>query len=109
MNVGLAGDRREWRVGRNQNHLALEIVLLGRTYVLPWAQFLYAEGGDDEVRLVFATHDVTVKGTGLSALLDDLAGEGLVALDEPSRADRFGNGGTRGVREVWVEKAGGDH
>jgi hypothetical protein len=38
--------------------------------------------------------------------LDDLAGEGLVALDEPSRADRFGNGGTRGVREVRVEKAG---
>src|ERR1039457_1912995 len=32
MNVGLAGDRRGWRVGRNQNHLALEIVLLGRTY-----------------------------------------------------------------------------
>ena len=109
MNVELAGDRRGWRVGRNQNQLALEIVLRGRTYVLPWAQFLYAEGGDDEVRLVFATHTVTVKGTGLSALLDDLAGEGLVGLDEPSRADRFGNGGTMGVQEVRVEKAGGDH
>jgi|ERR1035441_390410 hypothetical protein len=109
MNVGLAGDRRGWRVGRNQNQLALESVLRGRTYVRPWAQFLYAEGGDDEARLVFATHNVIVKGTGLSALLDDLAGEGLVGLDEPSRADRVGNGAVRAVRELWVEKAGGDH
>lgn len=109
MNVALAGDRRGWRVGRDQNHLALEVVLLVRTYVLPWAQFLYAEGGDDEVRLVFATHNVTVKGTGLSGLLADLAAERLVGLDEPSRADRFGTGAARGVRELSVEKVGGDH
>lgn len=28
--------------------LALEVVLLKRTYVLPWSQFLYAEGDNDE-------------------------------------------------------------
>ncbi len=34
----------------------LEIVLLKRTFILPWHQFLYAEGGNDEIRLAFATH-----------------------------------------------------
>ena len=44
----------------------------------------YAEGGDDELRLVFATHDVQVKGTGLSALLTDVAAHRLAALVEPA-------------------------
>src|SRR5438876_58374 len=51
---------------------ALEVILLKRTYVLPWTQFLYAEGGEDEVRLAFATHDVVVNGSHLDLLLADL-------------------------------------
>src|SRR5215471_12767671 len=77
MSMASAGDRRGWRVGREHDQIALEVVLLERTYVLPWTQFLYAEGGDDEVRLVFATHDVLAKGTGLQAFLADLAAERL--------------------------------
>ncbi|MEJ7609428.1 MAG: hypothetical protein WKF37_24920 [Bryobacteraceae bacterium] len=33
-------------------------------YVLPWTQFLYAEGTSEEVRGFFSTHDVVVKGSG---------------------------------------------
>jgi hypothetical protein len=58
MSMASAGNQRGWRIGRERSQIALEVVLLDRMYVLPWAQFLYAEGGDDEVRLVFATHDV---------------------------------------------------
>jgi hypothetical protein len=38
-------------------------------------QFLCAEGGAEEVRLVFAAHDVIVRGSGLESLLADLAGQ----------------------------------
>jgi len=103
MNMVSAGNHRGWRVAREPGQYALEIVLLDRTYVLPWAQFLYAEGGDDEVRLVFATHDVLARGAGLSVLLTELAEQRLLGLSEPTRAERFG--GTSGfVRELSVEK-----
>jgi hypothetical protein len=98
-----AGSNRGWRNGREHSHLTLEVVLLGRTYLLPWTQFLYAEGGDDEVRLVFATHDVVAKGYGLSALLADVAAQRVVGMDEPSRAARFGATGDR-VLELAVRK-----
>ena len=74
------------------SHVALEVVLLGRTYLLPWTQFLYAEGRDDEVRLLFATHDIVARGSGLSALLADVAAQRLIGMDEPSRAEKFGGG-----------------
>ncbi len=83
---------------------ALEIVTLDRTYVLPWNQFLYAEGGEDEVRLVFATHDVVAKGAGLQALLADVAGQRVVNLRQSTRADRFGAHRHRYVRELSVHK-----
>ena len=68
---------------------ALEVILLKRTYVLPWTQFLYAEGGEDEVRLAFATQDVVVNGSYLHSLLSDLSGQRLRLLREPARAERF--------------------
>jgi len=36
------------------------VVLPKRTYVLPWAKFLYAEGAPDTVRAVFSMLDVVV-------------------------------------------------
>jgi hypothetical protein len=50
--------------------LALQVILLMRRYVLPWSQFLYAEGGNDEVRLTYETHDVLIKGSNLDHMLD---------------------------------------
>jgi hypothetical protein len=99
-----AGSNRGWRNGREHSQLTLEVVLLDKTYLLPWTQFLYAEGGDDEVRLVFATHDVIAKGSGLSALLADVAAQRLVGMDEPRRATSFG-AGDRCVRKLAVRKA----
>jgi hypothetical protein len=94
-----------WHVNEKGAH-ALEIVLHRATYVLPWSQFLYAEGGEDEIRLIFATHDVAVKGSGLGELLSDVAGHRLAALVEPRNADRFLSRGEPSVREVIVRKAG---
>jgi hypothetical protein len=100
------GSERPWRTGREGSQNALEVVLIRTTYVLPWAQFLYAEGRDDEVRLVFATHDVVVRGCGLQGLLTDLAANRLVGLREPVRAEKFTATYDTCIREVLVAKAG---
>jgi hypothetical protein len=94
-----------WQVNERGAH-ALEVVLHKATYVLPWSQFLYAEGGEDEVRLVFATHDVMVKGSGLAALLTDVAAHRLAAVTEPLSADRFLGRGMSCVRELAVRRVG---
>ena len=105
MNMGSVDNDRPWRTGREANQNSLELVLIGRTYVLPWTQFLYAEGGEDEVRLVFATHDVLVRGAGLQVLLADVAAHRLVGLNEPLRAERFTTKTGMCVRELVVTKA----
>jgi len=104
MSMGSAGSQRGWRVGRDASFNALEVVLLDRTYVLPWSQFVFAEGGDDEVRIVFATHDVLAKGYGLQHLLSDLAAQRVIGLDEPTRAERFGSGNRHSIHELTVHK-----
>jgi hypothetical protein len=103
--VASAGNRSGWQVAENGVPLALAVVLHKASYVLPWSQFLYAEGGDDQVRLVFATHDVLVKGCGLNALLADVASHRVAALVEPPNTDRFLTRAGRCVSEVAVRKA----
>jgi hypothetical protein len=85
----LANSEPAWAVTRDQRVYGLQIVLLKRVYVLPWTQFLYAEGTSDEVRAVFSMHDVVVKGSGLDALLADLAAQDVTMLREPMRAEKF--------------------
>src|SRR6516165_3245725 len=60
-----------WGVDRDRRVYGLQVVLLKRTYVLPWTQFLYAEGAADEMRALFSLHDVVVTGCGLERLLAD--------------------------------------
>lgn len=105
MSMASVGNERPWLTARETSQNSLELVLIGRTYVLPWAQFLYAEGGDDEVHLAFATHDVLVRGAGLDALLADVAAHRLVGLVEPLRADRFTATAALCVRELAVTRA----
>ena len=47
------------------------------------------EGGEDEVRLAFTTHDVVVNGSHLDSLLADLSTQKVSLLREPARAERF--------------------
>ena len=96
-------DRQSKAIG-TERQTGLEIVLLKRTYVFPWSQFLYAEGGDDEIRAVFSTHDLIVRGTELTALLADLAGQRIARLQEPARTDRFEESSGPVVRQLIVER-----
>jgi hypothetical protein len=78
-----------WAVDRQRRPYGLRVVLPKRTYVLPWAQFLYAEGAPDTVRAVFSMHDVVVTGCGLEALLADFAAQVVTVLQQPPRAENF--------------------
>ena len=106
MNVGSAARQSGWELASTEAPLALEVVLHKSSYVLAWNQFLYAQGGDDDMRLVFTTHDVIVKGSGLCSLMSDVAAHRVVALVEPMNSDRFRMGAGRCVRELIVREAG---
>ena len=86
--------------------LGLQVILLRQTYVLPWSQFLYAEGGNDEIRLIFSTHDILIKGKNLSALASDLAAHRVAKLQEPFGPDRFLNETGVFIREISVHQVG---
>ena len=82
----------------------LEIILLKRTFVLPWSQFLFAEGENDKIRLAFSTHDVVVTGSRLGSLLQDLSGQRLTRLQESSRPDRFSSVTGPQITSISVHK-----
>jgi hypothetical protein len=82
----------------------LEVVLLKKTFLLPWSQFLFAEGGNDEIRLAFSTHDVVVTGSHLEKLLGDLSARRLSRLQELGRADRFGFSVDQQIASISVQK-----
>jgi hypothetical protein len=104
MNTVSADSRKSWSVSLDDRVAALEIALLKRTYVLPWNQFVYAVGGDDEVHAVFATHEVIVRGSGLDELLTDMAAQRVAVMHEPVRADRLSSTGGHCIREIVVQK-----
>ena len=78
-----------WTVSAEQRTPGIQLILLKRTFVLPWSRFLYAEGDPSEVHVAFTTHDVEVLGCGLDRLLADLAAMRVMALREPARTDSF--------------------
>ena len=105
MGVTLAGETKPWITNLDGRVLGLEVILVKQVIVLPWNQFLYAEGGDDEVRAVFTTHDVVAKGSGLAPLLSDLAAQHVTRLKEPARAERFAHVTGAHLTELYVRKA----
>src|ERR1700680_5300312 len=94
------GDKKPWAVDQRRVY-GLRVVLPKRTYGLPWAQFLYAEGAPDAVRAVFSMHDVVVTGCGLEALLADFAAQVVTVLQQPLRSEHFLP--ASGLRVVAVE------
>jgi hypothetical protein len=104
MNAVSAGDQKPWETTLNERAAGLEIVLPKRSYVLPWSQFLSAEGDGDEIRLAFTTHDVLVRGRSLDRLLADLASQRVARLQHTARADRFAEGDGPSICQLLVVK-----
>ena len=98
-----------WILSTGDRPPAFEIVLLKETLVLSWNQFLFAEGGDDEVRIAFATHDIVVKGVGLTSLLQSITVNQVASIRQPARSDRFpAQLAARFIRAVQVRRTDAD-
>ncbi len=97
-------DKSPWAISADGQPPALEIVLLRQTVILSWNQFVYAEGGDDDLRIAFASHDVVVKGGGLGPLLRAIAAHQVALIRESVRSDRFLEQAGRFIREIVVQK-----
>ena len=97
-------DRAPWVIRAADQPPALEIVLLRQTVILSWNQFVFAEGGDDEVRIAFASHDVVVRGTGLDPLLRAIAANRVALIRETVRSESFPSLAGAFIREIVVRK-----
>ncbi len=89
---------------RSHRRAGLEVILLKQTLVLPWSQFLYAEGGDDQVRLVFSTHDIVVSGNRLGPLLAEVSAQRVSRLREPTRTEKFTQDAGLQITGILVRK-----
>jgi hypothetical protein len=101
-------DKAPWVISAADQPPALEIVLLRHTVVLSWGQFVYAEGGDDEVRIAFASHDLVVKGAGLDPLLRAIAAHRVARIQESGRSEHFPEQVGRFIREIVVRNVEGE-
>ena len=97
-------DKAPWFISAADQPPALEIVLLRQTVILSWNQFVFAEGGDDEVRIAFASHDVVVNGAGLGPLLHAIAANRVARIQESRRCEHFPGQVGRFIREIVVRK-----
>ena len=100
----ISADESCWRTSSIYPKPALEIVLIKQTYVMPWSQFLYAEGDSDKVRIIFSTHDVEITGGNMDSLLASIASHDIAQLRQPIRADRFVSSNGPIIREISVKK-----
>jgi len=83
----------DWQLETNADLKPAHLVVQLRrcAHVLPWMRFVHAEGNNDQVRVVFVSHTVTVAGHGLAALLAALAAQQVVRLIQPTENEaKFG-------------------
>ncbi|MGO9227694.1 MAG: hypothetical protein ACLQKA_00590 [Bryobacteraceae bacterium] len=97
-------DKAPWFISTADQPPALEIVLLRQTVILSWNQFVFAVGGDDEVRIAFASHDVVVKGAELGPLLRAIAANRVARIQESGRGEHFPGQAGRFIREIVVRQ-----
>ena len=93
-----------WTINTAEPPATLEVVQAKQRLVLAWSQFVYAEGGADQVRIAFASHDVVVKGAGLDPLMHAVAAHRVASIREDTRAGHFSAGGARFIREISIRK-----
>lgn len=103
MNTPLA-DKSPWIVRSDSMAPTLEVILQRKTIILSWNQFVYAEGRDDEVRIAFASHDVIVRGAGLSALLRAIPDHRVTSIREAPRSEIFSALEMRFIRQIEVRR-----
>jgi hypothetical protein len=101
-------DSAPWTITIDDRPPTVEVVCPKQTVILSWNQFVYAEGSDDEVRLAFASHDVIVKGSGLSQLLPAIKSQQVTSIRQPLRLAAFTGLRERFIREIEIRRIDAD-
>jgi hypothetical protein len=102
----LTDNTKTWIARENDRPAGMEIRLLKQTLVLPWSQFLYAQGDDEKIRIAFSTHDISISGAGLGSLLGDLSVQRVCLLREPVRAERLSSDSGPRITSISIQKIG---
>jgi len=83
------GDKKPWAVDRERRASGLRVVLPKRTYVLPWAQFLYAEGARTACGQCSACTTSSRQGVGSMRCWRIWPHKVVTVLQQPLRAETF--------------------
>jgi len=89
MTSNLSDSQKSWIAREHDRPAGMEIRLMKQRVVLPWSQFLYADGTNEKIQIAFSTHDIEISGYALGSLLEVLAEQRVSVLQEPVRAERF--------------------
>jgi hypothetical protein len=106
MKSNLIDSKACWNGMEHDRPAGLEIWLKKNTIVLPWSQFLNAEGGNEKIHVEFSTYDLVIEGNGLNALLQNIAAQRVSVMRELSRAERFGSVSGAYISSISVGKVG---
>jgi hypothetical protein len=100
----LVSNSSDWQTAKGDEHKpeCLFVQLRRGAFVFPWMRFVVAEGENTKIHIVFATHEVIIKGQGLSALLTAVSSQRVIRVIEPSQSEA-----TFGVRGSATAKHDG--
>ena len=91
-NTASASASKDWVLAKDE-HKAVSLIVHERrsSLALPWFRFVYAQGDDSTLQIIFATHLVTISGDGLGPLLEAVAANQVVSVTEPTQNEaKFG-------------------
>jgi hypothetical protein len=112
-NTNNTASASDWTLAKDEHKAASLIVHQRRSsLVLPWFRFVYAQGDDSKLQLIFATHLVSINGEGLGPLLEAAAANRVLSVTEPSQNEaKFGVRGPNvgehdgaAIHSITVEK-----
>jgi hypothetical protein len=100
----LSDSPKSWLAREHDRPAGMQVRLLKRTVVLPWSQFIHAEGDNEKIRIAFSTHDIVVAGYSLDSLLEDLSDQRVSVLREPGRAERFSSNPDPHITSISIQR-----
>jgi hypothetical protein len=104
MTSNLSDSAKSWIAGEHDRPAGVQIRFIKQTIVLPWSQFLYADGTNEKIRIAFSTHDIEISGYALGSLLQGLAAQCVSVLQEPARAERFSTDPGSRITSILIRK-----
>ena len=91
-NTNTTASASDWTLAKEE-HKAVSLIVHQRrsSLALPWFRFVYAQGDDSTLQIIFATHLVGISGEGLGPLLEAVAANRVLTVSEPTENEaKFG-------------------